>query len=385
MKVVHVCLCGPVSDNWNYQENMLTKYQVKLGYEVAMIAPQWAWNSEGKMVKNSKTEYINSDGVKMIRLPIKGEKHVMYKFKRYIGLYEILVQEKPDVVFVHNVQFFDIKEIVKYAKKNLLVNIFVDNHADFSNSARNWLAKNVLYGFFWRRCAQAIEPYTKKFYGVLPSRVDFIKDIYKIPPNKVELLVMGADDELVEVASDPDVRKKIRMQYGIEDNDFCIVTGGKIDAFKTQTLLLMEAVRKIEKKNIKLLVFGSVADDLRDRVKSLSDGEKIQYIGWVSTEQSYEYFASADLVVFPGRHSVFWEQVVGQGIPMICKYWNGISHIDLCGNVEFLKNDSVDELFSVITSLVNDRGKYQMMKSIANTKGRIQFSYLNIAQRCIEI
>ena len=43
-----------------------------------------------------------------------------------------------------------------------------------------------------------INPYVNKFYGVLPARVDFLINEYKLPKNKVELLVMGADDDCIE-------------------------------------------------------------------------------------------------------------------------------------------------------------------------------------------
>lgn len=383
MKIVHVCLCGPVSDNWNYQENMLTKYQIKLGYEVTLVAPQWAWGSDGKMIKVDVTEYVNSDGVKMIRLPIQGEKDVMFKFKKYIGLYNTIEKENPDVIFIHNVQFFDIKQIALYAKTHLSVKIFVDNHADFSNSARNWIAKNILYGFLWRHCAHVIERYTRIFYGVLPSRVTFIKDVYKIPPDKVELLLMGADDELVKKTSKPEVKEKIRLRYGISSDDFLVVTGGKIDAFKSQTLLLMEAIKNIRDIKVKLLLFGSVSDELKDQVQKLVDGTKIQYIGWITSEQSYEYFAAADLVIFPGRHSVFWEQVVGQGIPMIVKYWDGITHIDFGGNVKFLYQDSAEEIQQLLMDVISDSKRYAQMKRVAQKKGMKVFSYREIAKKSI--
>ena len=32
MKVVHICLGGPVTDGWNYQDNLLTKYMKKNGH-----------------------------------------------------------------------------------------------------------------------------------------------------------------------------------------------------------------------------------------------------------------------------------------------------------------------------------------------------------------
>jgi 1,2-diacylglycerol 3-alpha-glucosyltransferase len=381
MKVVHICLCGPVSDNLNYQENMLAKYHVKLGHEVTLIAPQWAWGPQGKLINLQDTNYFNNDGVKVVRLPIHNQKGIMSKFKRYDQLMETLENEKPNVIFIHNVQFLDIVKIASYANQNPAVQIFIDNHADFSNSARNWLARHILYGILWRSCARKIEPYTDKFYGVLPSRVDFIKNVYKIPAEKVELLVMGADDELVEQVKDRE--NKVRLDYGIEEDDFLIVTGGKIDLFKTQTLLLMEAVKNIKKKNVKLIVFGSVVPELQEKLTELCDGLKVHYIGWVDSNNSYNYFAAADLVAFPGRHSVFWEQVVGQGIPMICKYWNGTTHVDLGGNVKFLYEDSASEMQKVIEDIIQDPNLYQQMRSVALNKGMEVFSYKEIAKKSI--
>ena len=32
MKIVHICLCGAMTDGFNYQENVITKYHKKMGY-----------------------------------------------------------------------------------------------------------------------------------------------------------------------------------------------------------------------------------------------------------------------------------------------------------------------------------------------------------------
>ncbi len=50
-----------------------------------------------------------------------------------------------------------------------------------------------------------INKYASVFYGVLPIRCDFIKDMYGISADKIELLAMGADDELLEIG-----KKKFR-------------------------------------------------------------------------------------------------------------------------------------------------------------------------------
>ena len=369
-------------DGWNYQDNMLSKYHKVLGHEVTIVASKWVWNKDNKLEKYDKSDYVNSDGVRVIRLDIKGKKTVLSKFKRYINLEQVLNELHPDVLFIHNAAYLDIVKVVKYLKNHRSVKVFVDNHNDFSNSATNWISKNLLHKGLWRVMYKKLNPYTKKFYGVLPARVDFLTNIYKTPASKTELLVMGADDEKVIEANSDNNKQKIRHKWDIGENDILIVTGGKIDQFKAQTLLLMQAVKNINKPGIKLIVFGSVSPELRSQVNRLSDGKQVQFIGWIDANQSYEYFAAADLVVFPGRHSVFWEEVAGIGKPMICKYWDGTTHIDNGGNVKFLYQDSVAEIQEAINETINPEN-YQKMSSIAIENAK-KFCYKDIALRCIK-
>ena len=305
-KIVHIMLVGPVTDGWTYQDNLLTKYHRRLGYEVTMITSQWVWGENGKLEKFEKTDYINENNVKVIRLPIKGKDELSRKFKRYHGLYTAIEGEKPDILFIHGVSFCDVKTVVRYVRSHSDVRVYVDNHSDFSNSGTTWLSRNILHKIIWKHYAQMLLPYTEKFYGVLPARVDWLVDMYGLPKEKCELLVMGGDDEEVKKAKDETVISNLRRKYRIEEDDFLIVTGGKIDSAKKQTLLLMKAVQEILDKKVRLIVFGSVEETLKKEVESLNDGNKIQYIGWIKGSDSYQYFAAADLVVFPGRHSVFW-------------------------------------------------------------------------------
>ena len=381
MKIVHISLYGPVTDGWNYQDNMIPKFQIQNGNEVTIIASKWVFNTEGNITYYDKTHYT-FQGINMIRLDLKVGKDIYSKIKVYEGLLGELEKIKPDCIFVHGVQFVDIHTIVKYARQ-YHVDIYVDNHCDFSNSATNWLSKYVLHGIIWKHFAKEILPYTKKFYGVLPARVDFLINMYGIPSNKVELLVMGADDDKVDQVLKGNSKERIRKKYNIGKDDFLVMFGGKIDAWKKQTLLLMEAIGKIENPKVKLIVFGSVTQELADNVKDLCIKNKVQYIGWVKAEESYEYFAAADLAIFSGRHSVFWEQVAGMGIPMVCKYWEGTTHVDCGGNVKFLYRDSVEEIKSTIENIAYDRSVYDAMKCAAE-KAQKLFSYREISRKCIE-
>lgn len=361
----------------------MARYHKKQGLDVEVISSKWVYDSEGVLIYSDKNTSVDQNGIRVTRLEIRKEKTYQYRFKRFVGLGKALECAAPDILFVHGCQFLDIDQIVKYLKVHPNVTVYVDNHADFSNSATNWLSKNILHKMIWRRCAHQIEPYTKKFYGVLPARVDFLTDIYGLPKEKCELLVMGADDDLAEKARRSGAREHIRAKYGIEENDFLVITGGKIDRWKTQTLLLMEAVRQIRCDRLKLIVFGSIAPELMGPVNRLTDGVKTRYIGWIPAADSYNYLAAADLAAFPGRHSVLWEQAAGQGVPMLVKDWPGTHHVDLGGNVRFLSRDSTEEIRQEIESLLIDPSSYQAMRSIAESRGMQTFSYREIAKRSI--
>lgn len=380
MKVVHICM-QQYSDGWTYQENMLCKYHIKLGYDVTVITSMYCFR-EGKVVEDTKTDFYDVNGAHVIRLKKKSE-GLMHKIPNYECFSDVLANEAPDIIFSHGCQYKDASLVAKYVKKHPNVKLFVDNHADFTNSATNFISKNILHKIVWKYYAHTLLPYTEKFWGVLPARVDFLIDVYRLPKEKCELLVMGADDELVEKSNAQKEEKKLREKYGIKNTDFLIVTGGKIDKAKLQTELLIKAVKKLESQDIKLLFFGSIEEEIKDRILSLVDNKQIIYVGWISPEESYDYFAIADLVAFPGRHSVFWEQVAGQGKTMVCKSWPGTHHVDVGGNVVFFIDDSEELIRKTIEEIYLDKGRYEIMKRSAVENGLKSFLYSEIAKKSI--
>lgn len=386
MKILHVCLSGPYNDYWTYQENYLPYYHKKSGYDVSVLTTSFVndIHSDGYNFVSSG-EYIDNNGIKIIRLPhrFRQKSKISIRFRLYKGLYKHLQNEKPDIIFIHGLQFWDIHYIAKYAKLNPSVNIYVDGHEDFANSARNWLSKNILHKIIWKKCAKTIEPYTKTFWGVLPIRVDFLIRMYNLPKEKVKLLVMGADDEKVVIARNPEVRNKIRKQYNFKDEDFVIVSGGKIDLNKN-IHLLMEAVANINHRNIKLIVFGSFEKSLKNKFDDLLAHPNINFVGWKNPDDIYNILGASDLAVFPGTHSVLWEQAVGTGVPAVFKYWPGMQHVDVGGNTRFIYRDSINEIEEIIKQLYNNVDEYNEMLAISKSKGINNFSYQNIAKKAIE-
>lgn len=390
MKILHLCLANFYIDNFGYQENLITKYHKKLGFDVTILASRINYDSStGEQYLSEPNEYINEHNIKVKRINYKFNNNFIYQkfskqFRLYENTFEHIVEERPDVIFVHGLQFWDISKLIKYKKKNKDVKIFIDNHADYINSARNFLSKSILHKIIWRNKANLILPYTEKFWGVTPNRCDFLEEVYNIPQNKIGLLPMGADIEKIDFKNKDKIRKKIREKHSINQEDFLLITGGKIDKRKKIDNLL-RAMSRINYPNIKLLLFGVSTPIMKDIIDKLTKNNNIIKIGWIEPDEIYNYYLASDLAVFPGTHSVLWEQAVGSGLPAVFRKWKGMTHVDIGGNCRFIDNSNPGTIKEFILDIYNDYKGYEQMKDKAINKGVEYFSYKNIALRSIDL
>ena len=222
-----------------------------------------------------------------------------------------------------------------------------------------------------------------KVFGVTPCRVSYQERIFGIRPSKSGVLVMGGDDDKIHFGRKTEISEDIRKRYTIAEDDFLIITGGKIDEAKN-IHLLMQAVNELDNAKVKLLVFGQANESFSATIGELAAGKNIRYIGWIDAEQVYDYFLAANLAVFPGTHSVLWEQACACGIPAVFKKWEGMDHVDVGGNCLFLYQNSSDEIKQVIDKIYRHKKLYQDMQAVSISKGRKTFSYRDIAKRAIE-
>ena len=142
----------------------------------------------------------------------------------------------------------------------------------------------------------------------------------------------------------------------------------------------MEACKEQEK--VKLLVFGSISSDFESVIKEhLSNN--IILIGWIPADSVYEYFMAADLVFFPGSHSVLWEQACATKVPCVFKKIEYMDHVNNNGNSDFITRISVEAIRDKIEEL-NFTSKYFKMKENAESELTDIYLYSNIAQKSLE-
>lgn len=386
-KILHVMLVNFYIEGAGYQENLLPKFHKLQGHEVYIVTNHNDW---AKRPIFNRREYINTDGINVTVLPSrKIPKNKYFQIitgvfsRKVIGFYEFLDYIKPEIIFVHGAQGVDNLDVVKYKLKNSSVRVFVDSHSDYYNTPIKTISNRILYKCIFSYFAKRLYAVCETFWGVTPWRVEYLRDVFDLPEEKTKLLVMGGDDSRIDYAHKDKIRAEFRVKHNIVDNEYVIVTGGKIDPTKNIHLLI-EALGDNEK--IRLVVFGKPSNDFESEIENLmSKYPRVINIGWVDSSDVYKYFLAADLAFFPGTHSVLWEQAAACGIPLVVKKWAGMQHINVGGNCRFLEDVTVESIKSIVVEIFSDDAiTFKDMKKIAEGKAREEFLYSNIAKRAIE-
>ncbi|MEA5076900.1 MAG: glycosyltransferase family 4 protein [Coriobacteriia bacterium] len=387
MKIAHVCLTGPYNDGWTYQENMLARHHRLMGHDVVVLATPYSTDVEtGKFQWFEVGRSINTEDVQIVRLPpVFGRTPQRWsRLSVYRDVRRCLEAYSPDVVFVHGCQFLDAVAVAKYCRGHGATQLYVDNHADWFNSASNWVSRKVLHGIIWRTCAKALEPHACRFWGVTRGSCQFLSEVYGIPPTKVELLPLGADGDELGDADRVQIRAAVRGELGVSQGDFLVVAGGKIDRNKN-IHLLMRAIQSLTMPNVRLLVFGSVLDDVRDEFLYLAESPQITYVGWTKPLQIARYLCAADLAVFPGTQSALWSQTILAGVPALFRRWDGGTPVDIGGNCILLETGDAEEISGVLQRIMTDSRLYQTMRTAAQSSARMKFAYSRIARLAIGV
>ncbi len=377
-KILHIAIAEDYNEGYNYNQNTFPAKHAEQGHEVHIITTTLKFNSNGTLFCKPE-EYINPQGIYVHRIPISTKNIYTHLFiNRSKGMKEKIEEIKPDIIFIHGMGSVDNKIIFKYKNAHPNVKIFMDCHTDYYNSGyhKSWkkrIVQNIL-SLHTRRNNE----YVEKFWGTTPWRMNYLRDVYKVDPKKIDLLIMGGDETYIVGKDIKATRKSIREKYNIPQDAFLVITGGRLDKRKQQHIL-MDAIKELGKEKAWLLAFGTPTDEMKNKYDEYKNIENIVMPGWINGTDSYDLFLASDLAVFPGTHSVLWEQAVACGIPGIFQYWEGMAHIKVNENAVLLNNVNVETLKEAILSSIE---RYSIMKSDAE-KIASQFYLGELAKKSI--
>ena len=309
MKIAHIGLASFYTDGMTYQDNQLAEQNVRDGHEV-MYVSNASMYVNGKVVDTGFEDIYLKSGVRLVRLPYE---HFINsvgtdKLRRVNGLYKLLQDFKPDVILCHDLCFYSVLDVIKYVKDHPEVNLYADTHADYGNSGKNWLSLHILHRIFYRYLAQKALPYVKKLLYTSYERKDFFIENYGYPEEITEFYPLGGmipDDSEYE-----EMRSHRRKELELSENTLLFIHSGKMNSEK-KTAELLDAFYSVPELDAKLIIAGSVSDDMKDELLPRFERDKrVKYLGWLTADKLIEYLCAGDMYLQPGTVSATMENAM---------------------------------------------------------------------------
>lgn len=383
-------LCEFYSPAVEFQENLLVKYYRMHGHEVTVVASTFDsifdYYNDRHDPGRPRMEF-EDHGARIVRLPYRY--NLLNRLRAYTSIEALLHEVGPDLIFIHDIMP-NIPELVRYMKTHPHCRMILDYHADYSNSGKNWLSLKVLHGMLRKHFLDKARPHLSRIFPVVPASATFLTEVYGVPPDEMEILPLGADMDLVRRIRAEGGRDVQRRELGFGPDELVIFTGGKLTPGR-RTEILFEAVARLDRKDVKVLVVGdSGAEDLsyRNLLHSAASGRTdIVFTGWLQPEDIYRRMMVADLAVFPARQSILWQQAIAMGLPLIAGDVGSqdISYLNLAENIIVLKRDEIraDRLAAAILSVVDSRERMARMSAGARRVADEHLDWSRLIERTL--
>lgn len=352
MKILHICLTSHYTEGMTYQDNLLPLYNYRDGHQVTIISNCSKYD-KGKLVETPEEDTILNSGIRLIRkkyVQIFGKK-ISDKIIRIKGLYELIDNIKPDVILFHGVSGWEVLTVTRYKKNNPKTKLYFDCHADFNNSAKNWLSRNILHRSFYRIIFNKARPVADKIFYLSFECSLFLKELYRINDSEMEFFPLGG--EVVEANIKNDYSKEIRSRHNFKSDDILLMHSGKLDQGKRTELIIL-ALKKNPDPRLKLLIAGSMPNETKDILRSLIEqDERITYLGWLDDKALKKHLSAADIYIQPGTQSATLQTAICCGTA-VAIYPHPSHKPYLNGNGYWIRDQSdIEKLLQEITTPQN--------------------------------
>lgn len=303
MKVAHLCLANYYSDGYGYQENELVKSHVKAGHDVVVVASTEKYIDNLNVGIVSPGRYYGSEGALVIRVPYLPliPLSLARKIRAHQRVYEILKEIEPDVIVFHGLAGWDLRAARKYCEEYPGVVFYADCHADFNNSAKSFVSKNILHKLYYKWIIKSCLHKIKKVLCISLESLDFCKKVYGLNEERLEFYPLGG--RLVGDEEYHLTRQRVRNRLGVSDSETIFLQSGKFSAPKRvqDSLAAFAATRR---EDFKYFLVGSVPDSERPSFEGgLFNDARVSYLGWKSSDELYDLLCAADVYVQIGSQS----------------------------------------------------------------------------------
>lgn len=146
-----------------------------------------------------------------------------------------------------------------------------------------------------------------KSFGYVITVSDFISKEWLKSSNKHTVITLKNCIDINKFNKElkDNEKKELKKIYNIKEDDFVVIYCGRLIKGKG-VLELVQAVKKIKNKKIKLLVVGSINfanggnDSYTEKLnQEAKNTDKIIFTGYIANNELYKYYKLADIMVIP--------------------------------------------------------------------------------------
>jgi 1,4-alpha-glucan branching enzyme len=147
-------------------------------------------------------------------------------------------------------------------------------------------------------------------------------------------------------------------------------------------------IKSIPNSSVYIAGTGPQGNELKALVKRLNLGEHVNFLGFISEEEKYQYYRACKLVVVPSR----WDcqpfaplDAAASGKPVVASRIGGIQDTVEDGKTGFLfEPENIEDLADKIVTLLKDEKLREEMGRAAKEKAK-SYDWKKIAERTVEI
>lgn len=381
LKIAHVGIAGPFTENMSYQDNCLSHQNAVDGHDVLYIANSYAYLN-GILTNVGYHDKVLEDGVRLIRLPYThlGSEFTSCKIRRVKGIYQILSDFQPDVILSHDLCYWSLLDVIRYKKDNPEVKLYADTHTAGENSGTNWLSLHVLHRGLYRWLTHKALPYLEKYWYIGYGEKLFSIEQYGVPEEMMEYYPLGGN--IFSEQAYAEKRQRRRAELGMAPDELLLIHTGKMGPLK-RTADLLRAFHAVPQLNARLVLIGSIPDDVEPIVKPLIEQDhRVTFLGWKKAEELLEYLCAADLYCQPGSGSATMQNALCCGCPVAA--YPRESYVKLLDYGQFYWIKTQEDMEMVFAHLADAPEELSTMEQNAWKCAKELLDYQSLARRLYE-
>jgi len=170
-------------------------------------------------------------------------------------------------------------------------------------------------------------------------------------------------------------RERLRRQFGVSERTPVLLYAGRLAKEKRLDMLLRSVASLGRGRAFHLCVAGGgpMQEELRGLTDELGIADRVSFCGWVEHEKLSDYYAAADVFVFPSpadAMGIVLVEAMSVGLPCVAVDKYGPSEVVIDGLTGFLTPFDERDFSEAVRRLLDNPSLRQRMAAAARIRAR---------------